>query len=256
MSKGMLGMLSLSEVRGPKADLDEKLASENGKFYLEMLKDILRLNPPVQVGSVATGFPLAKTNIKEALREAENFHKKAFGGLFKKGVSLEKLFVLPETLPWQNVIAIFVPKGADYGADIKAMAKARKGLNVYEEEKVNSYSNSQAEGRHRLYIIERSERPTKETMNMSPDQLVETGKQFLGLGAYAIAMGNYHEATGSYLDSGETVTWFPKDCLSDGRVASGYWHPGSVGVRFSWNHSGDSHPDWGARLAIEVSLKP
>lgn len=42
MSKGMLGLLKLSVVRGPLNDLNEKLASSDGPKWLEKLKRFLR----------------------------------------------------------------------------------------------------------------------------------------------------------------------------------------------------------------------
>lgn len=42
MSKGMLGLLALSEVRGPLSDLNEKLAGSNGPKWLADLKKFLR----------------------------------------------------------------------------------------------------------------------------------------------------------------------------------------------------------------------
>jgi len=46
MSQGMLGMLPLSEVRGPRNDLDEKLAGPEGPGFLEDLKLLLRQEGP------------------------------------------------------------------------------------------------------------------------------------------------------------------------------------------------------------------
>ncbi len=46
MSEGMLGNLSLSEVRGPKNDLDEKLASKQGHMWLRALNRFLRRENP------------------------------------------------------------------------------------------------------------------------------------------------------------------------------------------------------------------
>lgn len=43
MSKGMLGNLSLAVVRGPRNDLDDKLAGENGEKWLRALNRFLRM---------------------------------------------------------------------------------------------------------------------------------------------------------------------------------------------------------------------
>ncbi len=196
-------------------------------------------------------------NLAEALAESEAFTRECFG--LKNIPSLSKLFVLPEKLPY-DVFAAFVPAGADYRDCVNAMKKARKGLAVYEEEDVNKYSNSQAVDKSRLYLIERSERPNKDTMGLSPDKLIETGKTFLGLGPYAVVMGQYHMATGKYLDL-ETWTWFPKDRLLDkngcktGEVANGDWRPDGTRVGFGWSIAAGEYACAGARLATEVPLK-
>ena len=46
MSEGMLGTLPLSETRGPRNDLEEKLASAEGREWLEALKKFLRREHP------------------------------------------------------------------------------------------------------------------------------------------------------------------------------------------------------------------
>jgi len=46
MSQGMLGNLPLSEVRGPKGDLDEKLAGSDGAMWLTAFKRFLRKKNP------------------------------------------------------------------------------------------------------------------------------------------------------------------------------------------------------------------
>ncbi|MBI2475178.1 hypothetical protein HYV69_02000 [Candidatus Uhrbacteria bacterium] len=46
MSQGMLGNLPLSEIRGPKGDLDEKLAGAEGYLWLTAFKRFLRKENP------------------------------------------------------------------------------------------------------------------------------------------------------------------------------------------------------------------
>lgn len=46
MSEGMLGNLPLSEVRGPRNDLDEKLASKQGPMWLRAFNKFLRRENP------------------------------------------------------------------------------------------------------------------------------------------------------------------------------------------------------------------
>jgi hypothetical protein len=46
MSENMLGNLPLSEIQGPRKDLEEKLAGPNGKMWLNALKKMLRGEQP------------------------------------------------------------------------------------------------------------------------------------------------------------------------------------------------------------------
>ncbi len=46
MSKGMLGKLPLSEIRGPRDAFEEKLAGEDGEKWLEAFKRFLRKENP------------------------------------------------------------------------------------------------------------------------------------------------------------------------------------------------------------------
>ena len=50
MPKGMLGKLPLSEIRGPRDDLEEKLAGPEGGKWLESLKKFLRKENPFSSG--------------------------------------------------------------------------------------------------------------------------------------------------------------------------------------------------------------
>lgn len=253
----MLGKISRlikqvpSKSLGTLYDLLKKLASKDGEAWLEALKQFLRQELEVVDKGLGGIFSTKKTNLIIALQEAEAFHKKAFG----EEVHLSKMFALPKTLPWNELIAVFQPAGADNRACVKAMQAVMGGNAAYEEVDVNSYSNSSASGKPRLFLIERSERPTADTMGMSPDQLIATKREFIGLGAYALAMGQYFMATGKYLDE-PTWTWFPNDRLPSGYVARGHWGPGSRQVGFRWSRPSHGSSNAGAREAISVPLKP
>ena len=114
-------------------------------------------------------------------------------------------------------------------------------------------------GKPTFKIIANSITPDADTLGDKakfPDQLVADGRNYLRLRGYALAFGQRHFLHGDYLDP-KTWTWFPKDRLPSGKVAFGCWFPGPDDrkVGFCWFRSGSCDPDYGARLAIPVSLK-
>lgn len=172
--------------------------------------------------------------------------------LFGYKADIAKMFALPEVLPWKKIIAILLPSGLDNRQAVNSLRKY--GLAKWEETDVNKYSGSKASGKTQLFLMERSVRPTKNTMGNSPDTLVKTDRLWLPLKAYALAFGQYYESTHKYLDA-ETCTWFPTERLSGGGVAYGYWYPDDRYVRFLWDYADCEDDGMGAREAIEVPLK-
>ncbi len=198
--------------------------------------------------STAISFPISDTDLFSQLSKAEAFAKKHLDVL----VRLTDIFQIPETIPWKSVLPVFVPAGFDNRKGFELLQKL--GLNPWEETDVMQYSGSATSDQHQLLLIQNSERPDKDTMGLSPNQLRKTGNLFLNLKGYAIAMGFYHKCTESYLDP-ETFTWFPEDWLSVGLVACGDWSSGDRGVRFGWDGPDCVLDGRSARLAISVSLK-
>jgi len=195
-------------------------------------------------------FAFAATKAAQALKEAEDFAERMFG----HRPDLRKQFAMPETLPWEKVIAVYDPGTLDNAQAIEKAIKSQRAIaDVYEEVPVNHYSGHKATGRPTLRFIEWSERPTEDTMGMSADDLVATKRTFLDLRGYAIAFGTYHKVTGRFLDS-QTWTRFPNNRLPGGEVAGGYWSPGHSRVYFGWYHSGSRNSDAGGREAVEVPL--
>jgi hypothetical protein len=193
---------------------------------------------------------MTTTDLNFWLNKCQEFAKKYLG----VEINLRERFVIPAELPWKSVIPVF-----DWGiTNREAVQKALKdfGLTVWEEVDVMKYSGSSANGQPSLYLIQNSIQPDSDTMmNMSPDQLVATKKNWLDLRGYALAFGVYHFATGEYLDP-ETITLFPNTRLAPGQVAFGHWRPDSLKVRFSWRRSAGQDGDSGARLTISVPLNP
>ncbi|MEI6346280.1 MAG: hypothetical protein WCO79_03570 [bacterium] len=195
-------------------------------------------------------FALASTNALEALKKAEDFAEKFFG----TRPDLRKQFVMPATLPWEKVIVVYDPGDLDNGAALEKTLKAEPKLaDIYEEVGVMKYSGSKATGTPTLRFIERSEKPTADTMNLSADEMVATKRTFLDLRGYAIAFGTYHHSTKRFLDS-ETWTRFPHNRLPDGGVAGGGWDPGRSQVRFYWYRPAARDSGIGAREAVDCVL--
>jgi len=182
------------------------------------------------------------------LAKTQEFTKKFLG----VEVDLRDRFAIPAPLPWRSIIPIFDPGTLTNRDAIKKTLKA-SGLAVGEEVDVMKYSGAEANKGPALHFIQNSIRPDEDTMGMSPDQLVATGKNWLDLRGYALAFSIYHFATGQYLDP-QTFTWFPNTHLSSGEVASGYWYPVTREVRFRWNDPGYRSGRSGSRLAIPATL--
>jgi len=154
-------------------------------------------------------------------------------------------------IPWTKVHAIFDP-----GLTNREMVtKALKGQNVgvHEEFDVTDYYGSQSRGRQTLYLINDSIRPDEDTMGLSPNQLLATGKSYLSLRGYGLAQARQKFLEREFLDP-QTYTWFPENRLAGGSVADGSWRSGTGKVRFNWFGPGYRFPNGGARVAIPVPL--
>lgn len=212
---------------------------------------------PVTIGQVPQPglFKAEDTNLSTAIAVAEHFTNKVLG----VKVDLRKQFDFPSELPWEDVLVIYDPSLNNREAVEKAIHG--QGINKsYEEVNVMEYSGSEASGQPTLRIIENSIRPTEDTLGASaksPDQLNVDGRTYLDLRGYALAFGLRYFASKDYLDP-KTWTWFPKNRLPGGEVAFGLWDPfvDCRRVGFCWDGAGRVDPGFGARLAIDVKLKP
>ncbi len=194
-------------------------------------------------------FKVEDTDFGMWLDKAEEFAKKYSG----VEVKLRDLFVIPAVLPWKSTIPVFDP-GTLTNRDMVKMALEGQKLRVFEEVDVMKYTGSGDNKAPTLHLIENSVPPNQGTMNMSPDELRETGKPFLTLRGYGLGFSLHYFVTGQYLDT-QTWTWFPENRLSYGKVADGDWRPEDRRVRFSWDYAYDRSSNYGARLAIPVPLK-
>lgn len=246
---------------GPLNQLIVNLGGSDGKAWETELNRFLRKDPcwvPDKVARTETSvsptprpsFAFADTNALKAIKEAEDFAEKHFG----HRPDLRKQFTMPKVLPWKIVIAVYDPGTLTHRQAMDQALKAQPKLKtVFEEQDLMDYKDAKASGKPTLRFIERSTQPTPDTMNLTADEMVATGRVFLDLRGYIIAFGMYHKVTGHFLDP-ETWTRFPTSRLPGGYVADGRWGPGSSEVRFYWDYAGHRSSRIGGREAVECAL--
>lgn len=176
-------------------------------------------------------------------------------------VKLCEMFVIPDALLLRNdIMPVFRPAGASNRDAVNW--KKKLGIVVWEEIDVMKYENAKGPKAPELCYISRSARPDENTLGEkaeSPDGLVkvamEKNQAWLNLYGWSDADNLHLLINEEHLDPKETVTWFPKDRLPDGRVACGGWGAGGSEVGFDWHRAGHCAPSVGARLATFLPLK-
>ena len=196
-----------------------------------------------------------KTHLDIFLDDCLEFMKKFLG----VKVDLREMFVIPEDLRLRFVIPVFDPgdlTNLDAIGILKAVKRTAEdpGLNVCEQIDVMKYSGSEANKQPTLCFIESSFRPDSNTMNFSPNQLMEMNRNWLTLRGYALAFALHYFVTGGFLDS-HTFTWFPENCLDPNQVANACWDPDNHKITFGRDNAISMYDFGGARLAISVPLR-
>jgi hypothetical protein len=257
MSEDMLGstvraLLAVPQSRlGLIKDFAHKLSGEaSGEDWAKKGALFLRGELVALVPEMVTPvlFKAEDADLNFWLQKSQEFTKKFFG----VEVDFRK-FEIPKQFPWGSVLPVFDPGNITNRQAIEVLQKL--GLKVWEEVDVMEYTGSEVGGKPSLTFIQKLISPDGETMGMSPNQLVETGKNWLYLRGYTLAFGLYCFATSKYLDT-ETFTWFPNCHLSAGGVAHSLCRPAHGGVGFGWFGASNCHDSGGARLAMPVSLVP
>lgn len=240
-------VFTLMELEHYEAHLDElPEVLRRGSRFTAMLSEV----PQQAETPPRPSFAFADTNALKAIKEAEDFAEKHFG----HRPDLRKQFTMPKVLPWKIVIAVYDPGTLTHRQAVDQALKAQPKLKtVFEEQDLMDYKDAKASGKPTLRFIERSTQPTPDTMNLTADEMVATGRVFLDLRGYVIAFGMYHKVTGHFLDP-ETWTRFPTSRLPDGNVALGYWNPVCSEVCFYWRSAGCRVSDLGGREAVECAL--
>lgn len=192
-------------------------------------------------------FETTDTDLDLQLKETETFAWTVLGVT----VDLRETFVIPTEIPWKKVFAIFDPGLTN--REMVGKALEGQGVDVYEEVDVANYYGAQSLGRQTLCLIAGTIPPDEETMGLSPNHLLATGKPYLSLRNYGLAQAKQKFSKQAILDL-ETYTWFPENSLADGRVAVGRCGSRSRQIRFRWNYPGRRYPISGARVAISCPL--
>lgn len=207
--------------------------------------------PEVEAIALPLVFQTADTDLDWWLDQADEFARVHLRVI----VSFRKMFVIPAKLPWPSAIPVF-DLGTLTNRDVLRSLE-KLGLNLWEERDVMAYSGSKANGVPSLHLIANSIKPDADTLTnpgQSPDDLLRTGKPYLGLRGYGLASGLFFSVKKEHLDV-NTWTWFPKDRSGDGNVARGDWHPDNGPLRFRCGRPGYRDSNSGARAVVSCPLR-
>ncbi|MBI2474491.1 MAG: hypothetical protein HYV68_02205 [Candidatus Taylorbacteria bacterium] len=255
---------ALRKYNGLRQQVDNVLLGDEGDLWEAELKNFLAkrscwvtetpkrveiLEPPeIIIPNLRTTGP----TLGHWLAAREELHKFWTGDT----IVLRDMFAFTEEqLARTDVIPVFRPVGATNRLAVDW--KKKLGISVYEEVDVMGYKNSGGPKKPELYLINRSVRPDEDTLGegnkKSPDQLIVVPKKiWAGLYGWCDADSLHFAITENHLDP-ETVTWFPKDRLADGRVARGDWY--GARVYLCWHYSDDCYPRYGARATEPVPFR-
>ena len=139
-------------------------------------------------------FKLSDTDLDWWIEKTEASAKKHLNTT----IDLRKRFMIPTELSWESVIPVFDPGNITNRDAVELSLKTQK-LAVWEETDVIKYSGGTSSGEPTLKFIRKAKRPNEGTMGKLPDQLRETGMEYLTLRGYALAFGLYYFAISEYL---------------------------------------------------------
>ena len=172
-------------------------------------------------------------------------------------ISLRDMFCIPGgILIRTNIMPVFRPAGACNRTALDW--KVKLGMNAsFEEMDVTRYDNSEGPKVPKLYYINKSVEPDRDTLGKNskfPEDLVKMGKPWLDLYGWSDADNLHFMITRVHLDSQKTQTLFPNDRRHNFGIGVGCWNVFYAQARFSLGHS-IACPDVGARQATPLSLK-
>lgn len=211
--------------------------------------------PAVPVGM--TGYPMEETDCFLWLGHMERFAAERFD----EKVNLREMFPIPARLPWKQILPIFVPAGLTNRQMVERALKAQ-GLSVGEGTNVEEFTGANGAELSRLFLIERTSKPTLATMGLPPKYAGHWfgGRQThpLNLCGYGVGTGLLYKVEKAFLDPlGVTASWFPENIYpSSDEVACGCYYPDCRKVWFRRNDAGYGCGCFGFREAILLFPKP
>lgn len=166
------------------------------------------------------------------------------------------IFKIPETLPAEFVLPIYVPEDLTAEQACQICEKGDKGRNAFVVKRwcdPMSFSGSAGLEKPQLLVVRDTIEPDKAWRNYSADMLRESGKLFLDLRQRVLHEAVYFDLFSKHLDV-KGWTRCPESRLSDGSSADVYWGPdgGWLGVDADYPDSRD--PSAGGREEVSIPL--
>lgn len=240
---------TLSDLLGLRADLEEKLASENGDQWMEALKKMLRKENPWPVEEV-TVQPVFKLIWQQAEEKAYDLlGLKAKYAEFRKEHGIKEIagrWVLP------------MVKGITCAKIIGALKKSGSGFwSYYDDLDKAVVHNDRDANRDGSYLI--SFLPTveadEENKNKSANKLKEEKHQGITLMERLFLELVYFLMTGNHLDI-KNVTLCSGSRDDDGDVPDVHWHSGSRRVRVRYSRPSSCVDGLRSRFAVSLPAEP
>ncbi len=212
---------------GKLFEIKRQLRQINGyPFDLEKLslclQDLIEGNFGVDQLSVALSlnrFKVSETNLINAVSDAERFTESILG----IKVDLNKMFTLPEELPWENVFVVFDPGTMTDNFDVINKVLRSQNLNPALKCDLTQFYGFEAQGLPSLSIIKNEIFSDSNTKNRNIDELLLRSKSWLTFRGYVLAFGAAYFSERKHLDWGESTTCFPNDCSKSNNRLQAAW---------------------------------
>ncbi|MFA6459139.1 MAG: hypothetical protein WCV79_01950 [Candidatus Paceibacterota bacterium] len=207
----------------------------------------------INIENLHSPYLTKETNLEHWIVKTEEFYRRRL----KHTVDLRRMFAFPERLQWASAIPVYDPGTLDNNAAVRLLGKQLVETDL--DFDVMRCKNSKATGTPTLHLIENSVEPTSWTRpprGASPSHLLETEENFLGLRGWAIAYAVYNYVITHGIMDPTTLTYFPADALSNGKIPGGNGYSSQKHVRFTLSEPDEVYIYNGARVALSVPRRP